>query len=325
MVMGRLENVSSSTDHRERLVTHAVVVLLERYWLAVSLVIQGVVLGILTGGIYALMASGLTLIFGVLEIINVAQGILVILGAYLSFVLEQTLHLDLFVGLLITMPAMFGLGMLLEWAFIRRIKWDRVTLSILVTYAIALIIEGALGFIFTTNFQELHSWYIDATVNVAGFYINYIYIFVFLLSVVLLAGLFLLVYRTTFGRRLRASMQNRTAASLIGINVPQVQAITFGIGMSLAAAGGMAFGATSAFNPATSYDLIYRLLVIIVLGGMGSLGGSLIASLAMVILGDVIALVWSPVWSSTAFFVFLVLLLLFRPQGLFGRLEGRKQ
>lgn len=290
-----------------------------------TLIIEGVVLGILTGSVYALMASGLTLIFGVLDIINVAQGILVIMGAYLSFVLEQRLHLDLFVGLLITMPTMFVFGVLLEWAFIRRLKWDRITLSILVTYAIALVIEGALGYFFTTDLVELHAWYIDAAVDIGGFYINYIYIFVFLLSVVLLAALFLLVYRTDFGRKLRASMQNRTAASLIGIDVPRVQGITFGIGVSLAAAGGMAYGATNAFNPASSYDLIYRLLVIIVLGGLGSLRGALIASLGLVIIGDVTALVWSPLWSSTVFFVLLVALLLFRPQGLFGRLEGRKQ
>ncbi len=290
-----------------------------------TIIIQGVVLGILTGGIYALMASGLTLIFGVLEIINVAQGILVVLGAYLSFVLERSLHIDLFLGLLITLPVMFGLGVLLEWALIRRLKWERITLSILATYAIALIIEGVLGFIFTTNFQELHAWYIDATFNVNGFYINYVYIFAFLLSVVLLAGLFLLIYRTAFGRKLRASMQNRTAASLIGINVSRIQAITYGIGTALAAAGGMAFGATNAFNPASSYDLIYRLLVIIVLGGLGSLRGALIGSLVMVIIGDVVALIWSPVWSSTVFFVLLALLLVFRPRGLFGRLEGRKQ
>jgi branched-chain amino acid transport system permease protein len=293
--------------------------------MAVTIIIQGVVLGILTGGIYALMASGLTLIFGVLEIINVAQGILVVLGAYLSFVLERSLHIDLFLGLLITLPVMFGLGVLLEWALIRRLKWERITLSILATYAIALIIEGILGFIFTTNFQELRAWYIDATFNINGFYINYVYIFAFLLSVVLLAGLFLLVYRTAFGRKLRASMQNRTAASLIGINVSRIQAITYGIGTALAAAGGMAFGATNAFNPASSYDLIYRLLVIIVLGGLGSLRGALIGSLVMVIIGDVVALIWSPVWSSTVFFVLLAILLVFRPRGLFGRIEGRKQ
>jgi branched-chain amino acid transport system permease protein len=293
--------------------------------MAVSLIIQGLVLGILTGGIYALMASGLTLIFGVLEIINVAQGILVVLGAYLSFVLERSLHIDLFLGLLITLPLMFGFGMLLEWAFIRRLTWERITLSILVTYAIALIIEGILGFFFTTNFQSLHSWYIDDTINIGGFYISYVYVFSFLLSVVLLATVFLIVYRTDFGRQLRASMQNRTAASLIGINVSRIQTITYGLGTALAAAGGMAFGATNAFNPASSYDLIYRLLVIIVLGGLGSLRGALIGSLIMVILGDIVALVWSPVWSSTVFFVLLAILLVFRPRGLFGRLEGRKQ
>jgi branched-chain amino acid transport system permease protein len=289
------------------------------------LIAEGVILGILTGGIYALMASGLTLIFGVLDIINIAQGILVILGAYLSYWLEQRFHFDLFLGLLITIPTMFALGVFIEWAFISRIRWDRVTLSILVTFAIALVIEGVLGFVFSTNMVILHAWYIDASFGVFGFYINYIYLFAFLLSVVLLAGLFLLIYRTDFGLRLRASMQNRTAASLIGIDVPRVQAITFGIGVSLAAAGGVAYGATNAFNPASSYDLIYRLLVIIVLGGMGSLRGALIASLVLVVIGDVTALVWSPLWSSTVFFVLLVGLLVFRPQGLFGRLEGRKQ
>jgi branched-chain amino acid transport system permease protein len=283
------------------------------------------VLGVLTGGIYALMASGLTLIFGVLEIINVAQGILVILGAYLSFVLERYVHIDLFLGLLVTLPLMFALGVLLEWAFIRRLTWERITLSILVTYAIALVIEGLLGFLFTTNYQELRSWYIDATVNFGGFYISYVYILSFLLSVVLLAGIFFLVYRTSFGRKLRASMQNRTAASLIGINVARIQSITYGIGTALAAAGGMAFGATNAFNPASSYDLISRLLVIIVLGGLGSLSGALIGSVVMVVIGDVVALLWSPVWSSTVFFILLAVLLVFRPQGLFGRLEGRKQ
>jgi branched-chain amino acid transport system permease protein len=174
---------------------------------------------------------------------------------------------------------------------------------------------------------QLKAWYVDKSIKVPflDFYMPYIYIFAFVLSVVLLGSLYLLVYRTTFGRCPRASMQNRTAASLIGINVPQVQMITFGIGVALAAAGGMVFGATNTFNPASSYDLISRLLVIIVLGGMGSLGGALIGSVVMIIISDVVVLAWDPIWASTVFFVILVLLLLIRPQGLFGRLEGRKQ
>jgi branched-chain amino acid transport system permease protein len=285
------------------------------------------VLGILTGGVYALMASGLTLVFGVLEIINIAQGILVILGAYLSFWLEQRFHVDLFLGLLITVPAMFVLGVFLEWAFIRRLTWERITLSILVTFAIATFIEGALEYVFTANLASLHAAYIDTAILVPGinFYMPLIYIYAFFLSVVLLGGLYLLVYRTTFGRCLRASMQNRTAAALVGIDVARIQAITFGLGTALAAAGGMVYGATNAFNPASSYDLISRLLVIIVLGGMGSLLGALVGSLIMIVISDVVVLAFDPVWSSTAFFVFLVILLVFRPQGLFGRLEGRKQ
>lgn len=286
---------------------------------------ESVILGILTGSVYALMASGLTLIFGVLDIVNIAQGIFVILGAYLSFVLMQYLHLDLFLGLLFTIPVMFALGVGIEWVLIRRIKRDRTVLSILVMFAVALIIEGILNVLFTPNLVQLHAWYNDASLHFVGLYISYLSLFAFVLSVVLLGGLYMLVYRTPFGARLRASMQNRTAASLIGINVEQVQAITFGIGTALTAAGGMVYGATNLFNAASSYDLIYRLLVIVVLGGMGSLGGALIASFSLLIVGNIVAVVWSPAWSSVVFFVLLILFLRFRPQGFFGRTEGRKQ
>jgi branched-chain amino acid transport system permease protein len=270
------------------------------------------------------MASGLTLIFGVMDIINIAQGAFVILGAYLSYVLAQNFHVDLFVGLLITMPVMFGLGVFIEWAFIRPLKRDRTMLSILVTYAIAIIIEGGLGRLFSTDLVKLHAWYVTDSFQIGGFYIAYVYLFAFLLSVFLLAGLYLLLYRTKFGASLRASMQNRTAAQLIGIDVERVSALTFGIGVALTAAGGVAFGATNSFNPGSHYDLISRLLVIVVLGGMGSLGGALIASFGMLVIEDVTAVVWDPKWSTTIFFILLVIVLLVRPQGLFGQLARRK-
>lgn len=290
-----------------------------------TLYIEAIVLGLLSGGVYALMASGLSLIFGVMEIINIAQGAFVILGAYLSYVLSQYFHVDLFLGLLITMPVMFVLGVLIELAFIRPLKRERTMFSILVTFAIALIIVGGLGHFFGTSPVSLHAWYITESIFVGGFYLPYIYIFGFVLSAILLAGLYWLLYRTEFGRSLRASMQNRTAAELIGINVERVSAITFGIGIGVTAAGGMIFGTTIPFNPNSSYDLISRLLVIIVLGGMGSLRGALVGSLALLVIEDVTSVIWSPIWASTVFFILLVLLLLFRPQGIFGHREGRKQ
>lgn len=290
-----------------------------------KLVIEAIITGVLSGGVYALMASGLTLIFGVMDIINIAQGALVILGAYLSYVLQTQYHIDLFLGLLITMPLMFLLGILLQVVLIRPLKRDRTMLSILVTFAVALIIEGGLGVIFGTTYVQMHAWYIDASFQLAGFYLSYIYVFGFALSIVLLALLYFIVYRTKFGYGLRASMQNRTAAELIGIEVEKVSAITFGIGVALAAAGGMAYGATSAFNPASHLDLISRLLVIIILGGMGSMRGAPIASVVMLVIEDVTSVVWSPVWANTVFFAILVVVLLVRPRGLFGQLEGRRQ
>jgi branched-chain amino acid transport system permease protein len=291
----------------------------------VGLIVEAIITGLLTGGVYALMASGLTLVFGVMDIINIGQGALVILGAYLSYVLEENLHIDLFVGLLITMPFMFVLGVLIEVLFIRPIRRDRTMFSILVTFGVALIIEGVLNLIFSADNVHLHAWYITASFPVAGFYLSYIYVFGFLLALVLLGGLYLLLYRTKFGHSLRATMQNRTAAELVGIDVERVSAITFGIGVALAAAGGMAFGATNAFNANSAYDLISRLLAIIIFGGMGSLQGALIASLGMLVIEDVTSVVWSPVWASTVFFILLVVILLIRPQGLLGQVGGRKQ
>lgn len=287
---------------------------------------KAVVDGILTGGVYALMAAGLTLIFGVMQIINIAQGILVVLGAYLTYVLQAHLHIDPFVGLVVTMPVLFVVGVGIEWAFIRGLKTqNRSALSILVTFAVAIVIEGILTQVFSADLRTVDAWYVEKSVHVLGFYLPYVYLFGFALAVVLLAALYVFLYRTRSGASIRASVQNRTGAELIGININRVSAITFGVGAAVTAAGGMVFGATSSFNPNSGYDLISRLLVIIVLGGLGSIGGALIASVVALVIEDVTAVVWSPVWASTMFFAVLVLVLIVRPNGLFGESEARAQ
>ena len=275
-------------------------------------------LGILTGGVYALMASGLTLIFGVMRIINVGHGALVVLGAYLSFAASRTLHIDPFLTLVITMPVMFLLGFGLQVVFIRPLKTDREALSVLVTYAIALGLEGILGYVFGANYVQLQAWYDTASFPIGDFRITYVYVFGFVLCLAILVVLFLILYRTTFGASIRATMLNRTAAQLIGIDVDRVSAVAFGIGMATAAAGGVVFGITTAFNPGSHYDLISRLLTIIVLGGLGSLRGAVIAALIMLVSEDITSVVISPVWASFVFFVILIAVLLVRPQGLYG-------
>jgi branched-chain amino acid transport system permease protein len=290
-------------------------------------VYEAIVDGILSGGVYALMAVGLTLIFGVLDIINIAQGILVVLAAYLSYVLSVHLHIDLFVGLFVTVPAMFIIGVAIHWAFIRPLRGrERTSMSLLASYAVAIIIEGVLYTIFGSTNQNLHASYVTSAIKVSGFYLSYIYIYGFLMAVVLVIGLYLGLYRTQFGRSIRATMQDRTAARLIGIDVNRVAGLTFGIGTAVTAAGGMIFGATGGgFNPNTGYDLISRLLAIIILGGLGSIAGALVAAVFMITLEGVVDVVWSPSWSVVVFYAALVLVLVFRPQGLFGRRAARAQ
>lgn len=283
-----------------------------------TLVLEAAVLGVLTGGVYALMASGLTLIFGVMRIINVGQGALVILGAYLSFAVQQSVHLDPLLSLVITMPVMFALGVVLQLVFIRPLTTDREALSVLVTYALALGIEGLLGYFFTANFVELRAWYETASFPIFGFHITYVYVFGFALCLLILAALFFMLYRTSFGGALRATMLNRTAAQLVGVDVDRISALAFGIGVATAAAGGVIFGITNAFNPGSHYDLISRLLTIIVLGGLGSLRGAIVAALIMLVTEDITSVVVSPVWASFVFFVILVAVLVVRPQGLYG-------
>jgi len=286
---------------------------------------QAIVDGILVGGVYALMAVGLTLIFGVLDIINIAQGVLVILGAYLSYSLSTKAHIDLFVGLLITIPAMFAVGVVIHWAFIRRLRGtERTSMTLLVTYAVALIIEGILYKIYGANNVTLNAWYTSDSVHVLGFYLPWIYIFGFILAVVLIAVIYALLYRTRFGRSVRATMQDETAARLVGIDVNRVAALTFGIGVAVTAAGGMVFGATNAFNANSGYDLISRLLAIIILGGLGSIGGALAASVFMITLESIVT-IWYPTWAVAVFYGALVLVLLIRPAGMFGRRAVRAQ
>jgi branched-chain amino acid transport system permease protein len=282
--------------------------------------------GILGGGVYALMAVGLTLIFGVLDIINIAQGILVVLGAYLSYVLSVHLHIDLFVGLLITVPAMFVIGVAIQWLFIRPLRGrDRASMSLLAAYAVALIIEGTLYWIFGPNYVVLNASYVTSSVHLFGFYLADIYLYGFALAVACVAALYLLLYRTRFGRSVRATMQDQTAARLIGIDVNRVAAVTFGIGVAVTAVGGMMFGATSGgFNPNSGYDLISRLLAIIILGGLGSIGGALAAAVFMTT-AEALVDIWSPDWAVVVFYVALVLVLVIRPSGLFGRASARAQ
>jgi branched-chain amino acid transport system permease protein len=291
--------------------------------------LQAIIDGVLTGGVYALMAAGLTLTFGVMDVINVAQGVLVVLGAYLSYELATRAGIDPFVGLLVTIPAMFALGYLIEAVLIRRLRhlnvFNFVVMAILATYAVSVITEGLLDMIFGSRLVEIQASYVTASFVVFGLHLPEIDVYGFFLAAGILALLYLLLYRTGWGRSVRASVQNRTAATLVGIPVNKVSRVVFAIGVAVTAAGGMIFGATNAFNGDSGADLISRLLTIVVLGGLGSMGGALAGAMALLVVEDLVSVIWSPLWAPLVFAVVLAGVLLTRPNGLLGRSPGRAQ
>jgi len=288
------------------------------------LFVQACILGLLTGGVYALMASGLALGFGVMRVINVAQGALIILGAYLSYTLYSSLGIDPFVGLLVLTPAMFVLGVVLQLVFLRPLREEeREELSLLVTWAIALGIEGILSVAYQTGYRSTITSYADRSWSVLGYYVSVARTYAFVASAVVLILLFAILRFTKLGRAVRATVQNPTAARLLGVETRLVSALGFGLSVATASAAGAVYGIVFPFNPGSHYDLISRLLTIIVLGGLGSLGGAVIAALFMGLAEALFSAEFSPTWSSFTFFAVLIVMLVLRPQGLFGaRVRG---
>ena len=286
------------------------------------LVIQAIILGLLTGGVYALMASGLTLAFGVMRVINVAQGAMIVAGAYASYTLFTDFHIDPFVSILLMTPAAFAVGVVLQLVFIRPLRSDeREELSLLVTWAIALGFEGVLSVIYTTTYRATLPSYVNDSLTVAGYRIAVVRLAAFGVSCVILAALYLVLQRTRLGRSIRATVQNPTSAKLLGVDAERVSAYGFGLSVATATAAGAVFGMVEPFNPGSHYDLISRLLTIIVLGGLGSLTGAVVAALFMGVSEALLAATISPTWSSMVFFVVLIAVLVVRPQGLFGATE----
>jgi branched-chain amino acid transport system permease protein len=286
------------------------------------LVVQACILGILTGGVYALMASGLTLVFGVMRVINVAQGALVILSAYLSWALFAHFNVDPFLSVLIVAPLMFALGVGVQLVFIRSLRSEQSEeLSLLITWALALGIEGILGAVYETTYRATNTSYANSSWTVFGYHVSVVRAYAFALSVFILVLLFLLLTRTRFGRSVRATVQNPSSALLLGVNADRVRAVAFGIGVSTAAAAGAVYGVLYPFNPGSHYDLISRLLSIVVLGGLGSVAGAVAAAVLMGVVEAIVAVEISPVWSSFSYFIVLVVILLLRPQGFFGARE----
>jgi branched-chain amino acid transport system permease protein len=281
--------------------------------------IQTILLGLLLGGVYALAASGLTLVFGVMNVINVAHGALLILAAYLTFYVWTHTCLDPILISLITTPVMFGLGWVIYWFAIRRIRSAGASMSVLLTFAVALIIEGVIGRIWKGVFRAVTPSYFDQSVKIGPIYLPTARLYACAAAVVILVLLWLLLTRTWLGRAIRASSQNPSGARLMGVSIEAVAALTFAIGVATTGAGGSLISVLYPFLPASHYQWISRLLGIIVLGGLGSLGGAFVGALLMGVAEALTTTYISPQWQTAVPYVVIFVVLLLRPQGLFGQ------
>jgi branched-chain amino acid transport system permease protein len=283
------------------------------------LFVQAVIVGILFGGVYALIASGQAMIFGVTRTINFAQAILAILCSFLSFTLFTDLGIDPFLSILILIPAMFVLGYGIYVLLLRQLSRSSAELGLLVLYGLGIGIQGVLDYVYGTSTRLITPSYANNSWTVAGFQIPEVRFFAFVLAVGVLATLQVIRQHTRLGRALRATTQNPVAARLLGVDVERVSAIGMGLGVAAAGAAGPLFGMILSFNGNTQYDLLSKLLSIAVLGGLLSMPGTIVAAVILGVVESVVAAMISPDWSAFSFLVVLFAVLIVRPQGLFGR------
>src|SRR5450759_630143 len=283
-----------------------------------ELLAQAIVLGLLTGGVYAVAASGLTLIFGVMRVINVAHAAMIIMAAYFSWVLYKAFGLDPILSIVIVVPVFFVLGALVQWAILRRLAGRDLTLTVLVTFGFAIILEGLQGTVWSTSFQAINTAYSLKSLEILVIYVPISRLLSGGVALGLLVALYLVLVRTDLGRAIRATTQDPRSAALVGVNVERVTMLAFALGVSMAAAGGPLIGMLFAFYPSTHWLWIGKLLAVVVLGGLGSLAGTFVAAMVLGLAEQVMTVTISLDWAPMVFYVFLFGVLIVRPRGLFG-------
>lgn len=280
--------------------------------------LQNLLLGLLLGGIYALAASGLTLIFGVMRVINLAHGAFLILSAYITYTLWDLLGLDPMLGILVTTPIVFGLGWLTYQVFVRPIRTAPMASSVLLTFGLALLLEGTMGELWGNNSAAIRPSYVDESFRIGAIFLPKAQVYAGMVAVVVLVALWLILTKTWLGRAIRAAAINPASAELVGIKVAAVAALVFALGIAAAGAGGALTGVLYPFVPGAHYQWIARLLAIVVLGGMGSLNGAVVGALIFGLAEVLTSAYVSTGWATAVPYAIVFAVLLVRPQGLFG-------
>jgi branched-chain amino acid transport system permease protein len=284
-----------------------------------SIFMQSLISGILIGGVYALIGIGLTIIFGVMRVINFAHGDILMIGMYGTYYLFTLFNIDPFVSIVITIPLMFLYGAFLQKFFINRILGSLPQNQILLTIGMGLIMSNTVMMAFTSDYKILSTSYSSSSFNILGISISSPLLISFAITVVITAALYWFLKKTDTGQAIRATAQDREAAQLMGINVKRMSIIAFGLGASLAGTAGALISPTYYIFPQVGSTFTLKAFVITVLGGMGSIVGATLGGVLIGVAESIGGVYFGSGWKEVVVFVLFLLVLLFKPSGLMGK------
>jgi branched-chain amino acid transport system permease protein len=281
--------------------------------------IQALINGLLLGGIYAAFSAGFSLIFGVMGVVNIANGEMVMIGAFITYFLFDLFKLDPFLTLPFSLGGLFVLGYLLQRLVINRVIGAPPIMSYIMTFGIHLTLANLALLAWSADPRIITTSYSGANFSLGGITLPVVQFVTFILAFVIIGGLYILLYRTKIGRAIQATAQDREMARLMGISVHQVYAVTFGLG---AAVTGLSGSLIAAFRHVeTGMGLPYTIMAfcVVVVGGMGYIPGALVGGLILGVISSVTTHLFTAGWSIAITFFLLYLILLFRPQGILGK------
>lgn len=281
--------------------------------------VQALVNGLLLGGIYAAFSAGFSLIFGVMGVVNIANGEMVMLGAFTSYWLFEIVKIDPFLSLPFSLLGLFALGYLLQRFIISRVIGAPPIMSYIITFGIHLTLSNLALLAWSADPRVITTHYSGANTTILGITIPFVQLATFGLALLIIAGLYLLLYRTQLGRAIQATSQDRETARLMGISVNKIYALTFGIGAALTGVSGSLIAAIRHIEPSMGLPYTIIAFCVVVLGGMGYIPGALIGGLILGVINSLATYFFTAGWATAMTFFLLYLILLFRPQGIIGK------
>ena len=282
------------------------------------ILLQLIVNGLLLGGIYALISIGLTLIFGVVRVINFAHGEFLMLSMYITYFSYAFLGMDPYLSLVVGVPLMFFTGMAIDQLIIRPLRDAPAYMQVFATVGLSIVLLNLALFLFTGDYQSIHMAFAEKTFHLGSLSLSYAKLVIFFSSILVSIGLFLLLQYTNIGKQIRAIAQDRMAAKLMGINLNRIYMLTFAIGTALVAiAGGLILPVYYVF-PSVGVYFVLTAFVVVVLGGMGNMVGALLGGFIIGITDSLSGYYIDPSLKEVVSFIIFLIVLLIRPSGLMG-------